>query len=150
MLCFVIALEFQSISISLSLCLTLTLTLSFLLSLYSFYSGHNTDCDSGIFLGFALYGCCVLLLVFAALSILLLFIRDHNTDCIFVCNCIVCPYCVSLLFIRDHYIDLDKLWNLCVGICIDFLYYVLLFKKWLGPCDPFVDIVLFISLTKYY
>ena len=50
MLCFVIALELQSITISLSLCLTLTLTLSFLLSLYSFCSGHNTDCDSGIFL----------------------------------------------------------------------------------------------------
>ena len=105
MLCFVIALEFQSISIFLSLCLTLSL----LLSLYSFCSGHNTDCDSRIFLEFALYGCCVLLLVFAALSIL-------------------------LLFIRDHYIDLDKLWNLCVGICIDCLYCVLLFKKWLGPC----------------
>ena len=137
MLCFVIALEFQSISISLSLCLTLTLTLSLLLSLYSFCSGHNTDCDSGIFLGFALFGCCVLLLVFAALSVLLLFIRDHNTSGIFVCNCIVFLYCVSLLFIRDHYIDLDKLWNLCVGICIDCLYCVLLFKKWLGPCVPF-------------
>ena len=112
MLCFVIALEFQSISISLSLCLTLTLTLSLLLSLYSFCSGHNTDCDSGIFLGFALFGCCMLLLVFAALSVL-------------------------LLFIRDHYIDLDKLWNLCVGICINSLYCVLLFKKWLGPCVPF-------------
>ena len=36
MLCFVIALEFQSISISLSLCLTLTLSLP--LSLYSFCS----------------------------------------------------------------------------------------------------------------
>ena len=88
---------------------------------------------SGIFLGFALFGCCVLLLVFAALSVLLLFIRDHNTDCIFVCNCIVYLYCVSVLFIRDHYIDLDKIWNLCVGICIDCLYCVLLFKKWLGP-----------------
>ena len=132
MLCFVIALEFQSISISLSLCLTLTLSLP--LSLYSFCNGHNTDCDSGIFLGYALFGYCVLLLVFAALFVLLLFIRDHNIDCIFVVNCIVCLYCVSLLFIRDHYIDLDKLWNLCVGICIDCLYCVLLFKKWLGPC----------------
>ena len=144
MLCFVIALEFQSISIFLS-CLTLTLSLP--LSLYSFCSGHNTDCDSGIFLGFALFGCCVLLLVFAALFVLLfvliLFIRDHNTDCIFVGNCIVCLYCVSLLFIRDHYIDLDKPWNLCVGICIDYLYCVLLFNKWLGPCVPFVDIVYF-------
>ena len=130
MLCFVIALEFQSISISLLLCLTLTLTLSLLLSLYSFCSGHNTDCDSGIFLGFALFGCCVLLLVFVALFVLLLFIRDHNTDCIFVGNCIVCLYCVSLFFIRDHYIDLDKPWNLCVRICIDYLYYVSLFKKW--------------------
>ena len=64
-MCFVIALEFQSISISLSLCLTLTLTLSLLLSLYSFCSGHNTDCDSGIFLGFALFGYCVLLLFIA-------------------------------------------------------------------------------------
>ena len=141
MLCFVIALEFQSISISLSLCLTLTLSLP--LFLYSFCSGHNTDCDSGIFLGFALFGYYVLLLVFATLSVLLLFIRDHNTDCIFVCNCIVCLYCVSLLFIRDHYIDLDKLWNLCVGICINCLYCVLLFKKWLGSCVPFISIVCF-------
>ena len=104
MLCFVIALEFQSISVSLSLCLTFTLSLP--LSLYSFCSGHNTDRDSGILLGFALFGCCVLLLLFAALFVLLLFIRDHNTDCIFVGNCIVCLYYVSLLFIRDHYIDL--------------------------------------------
>ena len=146
MLCFVIALEFQSISISLSLCLSLTLSLP--LSLYSFCSGHNTDCDSGIFLGFALFGCCVLLLVFATLFVLLLFIRDHNIDCdkqwdIFVGNCIVCLYCVSLLFIRDHYIDLDKPWNLCVSICIDCLYCVLLFKKWSGPCVPFVCIVCF-------
>ena len=130
MLCFVIALEFQSISIFLS-CLTLTLSLP--LSLYSFCSGHNTDCDSGIFFGFALFGCCVLLLVFAALFVLvfvlILFIRDHNTDCIFVGNCIVCLYCVSLLFIRDHYIDLDKPWNLCVGNCIVCLYCVLLFKQ---------------------
>ena len=109
-------------------------SLSLPFSLYSFCSGHNTKCDSGIFLGFALFGCCVLLLVFVALFVLLLFIRDHNTDCIFVGNCIVCLYCVSLLFIRDHHIDLDKLWNLCVGICIDCLYCVLLFKKWLGPC----------------
>ena len=63
MLCFVIALEFQSISISLSLCLTLTLSLP--LSLYSFCSGHNIDYDSRIFLGFALFGCCVLLLFIA-------------------------------------------------------------------------------------
>ena len=68
MLCFVIALEFQSkalgsISISLSLCLTLTLSLP--ISLYSFCSGHNIDCDSGIFLGFALFGCCVLFLFIA-------------------------------------------------------------------------------------
>ena len=104
MLCFVIALEFQSISISLSLCLTLTLSLP--LSLYSFSSGHNTDCDSGIFLGYALFGYCVLLLVFAALFVLLLFIRDHNTDCIFVVNCIVCLYCVSLLFIRTTILTL--------------------------------------------
>ena len=141
MLCFVITLEFQSISISLSLCLTLTLSLP--LFLYSFCSGHNTDCDSGIFLGFALFGYCVLLLVFATLFVLLLFIKDHNIDYIFVGNCIVCLYCVSLLFIRDHYIDLDKQWNLCVGICIDCLYCVLLFKKWLGPCVPFVDIICF-------
>ena len=100
MLCFVIALEFQSISISLSLCLTLTLTLtlSLPLSLYSFCSGHNTDCDSGIFLGFALFGCCVLLLVFATLFVLLLFIRDHNTDWIFVGNCIVCLYYVTIIY----------------------------------------------------
>ena len=116
-----LSLEFQSISISLSLCLTLSLPLS----LYSFCSGHNTNCDSGIFLEFTLFGYCVLVLVFAVLFVLHLFIRDHN-------------------------IDLDKPWNLCVGICIDCLYYVLLFKKWLDPCDPFVDIVLFISLTKYY
>lgn len=107
MLCFVIALEFQSISVSLSLCLTFTLSLP--LSLYSFCSGHNTDRDSGILLGFALFGCCVLLLLFASpfiAFVLLLFIRDHITDCIFVGNCIVCLYYVSLLFIRDHYIDL--------------------------------------------
>ena len=141
MLCVVIALEFQSISIFLSLCLTLTL--SFPLSLYSFCSGHNIDCDSGIFLGFTLFGYCVLLLVFATLFVLLLFIRDHNTDNIFVGNCTVCLYCVSLLFIRDHYIDLDKPWNLCVGNCIVCLYCVLLFKKLLGPCVPFVCIVCF-------
>ena len=107
MLCFVIALEFQSISVSLSLCLTFTLSLP--LSLYSFCSGHNTDRDSGI-----LFGCCVLLLLFTSpfiAFVLLLFIRDHIirdhiTDCIFVGNCIVCLYYVSLLFIRDHYIDL--------------------------------------------
>ena len=102
MLCFVIALEFQSISVSLSLCLTFTLSLP--LSLYSFCSGYNTDRDSGI-----LFGCCVLLLLFASpfiAFVLLLFIRDHITDCIFVGNCIVCLYYVSLLFIRDHYIDL--------------------------------------------
>ena len=108
MLCFVIALEFQSISVFLSLCLTLTLSLP--LSLYSLCSGHNTNRDNGILLGFALFGCCVLLLLFAAmfvlLFVLLLFIRDHNTDCIFVGNCIVCLYYVSLLFIRGHYIDL--------------------------------------------
>ena len=90
MWCFVIALEFQSISISLLLCPTLTLSLP--LSLYSFCSGHNTDYDSGIFLGFALFGCYVLLLVFAALFVLLFHIRDHNIDCIFVGNCIVCLY----------------------------------------------------------
>ena len=109
MLCFVIALEFQSISISLSMCLTLTLSLP--LSLYSFCSGHYTDRDSEILLGFALFalfGCCVLLLLFAAMFVLLLFIRDHNTDCIFVGNCIVFLYYVSLLFIRGHYIDFDK------------------------------------------
>ena len=138
MWCFVIALKFQSISISLLLCLILTLSLP--LSLYSFCSGHNTDCDSGIFMGFAFFGCYVLL---STLFVLLFFIRDHNTDCIFVGNCIVCLYCVSLLFIRDHYIDLDKPWNLCVGNCIVCLYCVLLFKKWLGPCVPFVCIVCF-------
>ena len=104
-------------------------SLSLPFSLYSFCSGHNTKCDSGIFLGFALFGYCLLLLVFEALFVLLLFIRDHNTDCIFVGNCIVCLYCVSLFFIRDHYIDLDKPWNLCVRICIDCLYYVSLCKK---------------------
>ena len=35
-----------SLSLSLSSCL-----------LYSFCSGHNIDCDNGIFLGFALFGC---------------------------------------------------------------------------------------------
>ena len=115
-------------------CCVLLLLWNFNLSLYSFCSGHNTNYDSGIFLGFALFGCCVLILVFAALFVLLFFIRDHNT---------VCLYCVSLLFIRDHYIDLDKPWNLCVGNCIVCLYCVLLFKKWLGPCVPFVCIVSF-------
>ena len=107
MLCFVIALEFQSISISLSLCLTLTLSLP--LSLYSFCSGHNTNCDSGIFLGYALFGYCVLLLVFATLFVLLLFIRDHNIDvfllliALFVC--IVCHYCLlgtTILTLINH------------------------------------------------
>ena len=131
--CYVLLLLWNfNLSLFLSRCvlLSLSLSLSLPLSLYSFCSGHNTDCDSGIFLGFALFGCCVLLLVFVALFVLLLFIRDHNTDCIFVGNCIVCLYCVSLFFIRDHYIDLDKPWNLCVRICIDYLYYVSLFKKW--------------------
>jgi len=76
MLCFVIALEFQSISVSLSLCLTFTLSLP--LSLYSFCSGHKTDRDSGIW-----FGCCVLLLLFASpfiAFVLLLFIRDHYID----------------------------------------------------------------------
>ena len=49
MLYFVLALG--SIAISLSYSLSLPL------SLYSFCSGHNIDCDSGIFLGFALFGC---------------------------------------------------------------------------------------------
>ena len=124
-------------------CCVLLLLQNFNLSLYSFCSGHNTNCDSGIFLGFALFGCCVLLLVFAALFVLLFFIRDHNTNCIFVGNCIVCLYYVSLLFIKDHYIDLDKPWNLCVGNCIVCLYCVLLFKQQLGPCVPFVCIVSF-------
>ena len=72
MLCFVLALEFQSkalgsisISLSLSLVVSHSLSLSLPLSLYSFCSGHNIDCDSGIFLGFALFGCCVLLLFIA-------------------------------------------------------------------------------------
>ena len=60
MLCFVLALEFQSkalgsisISLSLSLVVSHSLSLSLPLSLYSFCSGHNIDCDNGIFLGFA-------------------------------------------------------------------------------------------------
>ena len=32
-------------------------SLSLSVSLYSFCSGHNIDCDNGIFLGFALFGC---------------------------------------------------------------------------------------------
>ena len=92
-----------SLFLSLS-CLTFTRSLP--LSLYSFFSGHNTDHDSGI-----LFGCCVLLSSPFIAFVLLLFIRDHIirdhiTDCIFVGNCIVCLYYVSLLFIRDHYIDL--------------------------------------------
>ena len=51
MLCFVLTLG--SISISLSLSLSLFI---------AFCKIHNIDCDSGIFLGFALFGCCVLLL----------------------------------------------------------------------------------------
>ena len=81
------------------------------LSLYSFCSGHNTDEYSGIFLGFALFGCCVLL---SALFVLLFFIRDHNTDCIFVGNCIVCLYCV-LLF------------NKLLGPCVPFVCIVCFF-----------------------
>ena len=136
--------------ISIYLYFSLDVSHSHSLSLYSFCIGHNTDCDSGIFLGFALFGCCVLLLVFAALFVLLFFIRDHNTDCIFVGNCIVCLYCVSLLFIRGHYIDFDKPWNLFVGICIDCLYCVLLFEKWLGPCVPFICIVCFLIYLLVY
>ena len=67
MLCFVLALEFQSkalgsISISLSLSLSLCLTLTLSLRHWNFSLRH---CDSGIFLGFALFGCCVLLLFIA-------------------------------------------------------------------------------------
>ena len=55
MLCFacVLALGNQSGS----LFLFLTLSLSLLVSLHSFCSGYNIDCDSGIFLGFALFSC---------------------------------------------------------------------------------------------
>ena len=53
--------------------------------------------------------------------------------------CIMCHYCLSGTTI----LTFDKPWNLCVGICTDCLYCVLLFKKWLGPCDPFVGIICF-------
>ena len=63
MLCFVFVLALGNRFGSLFLFLTLSLSLP--VSLYSFCSGHNIDCDSGIFLGFALFGCCVLLLFIA-------------------------------------------------------------------------------------
>ena len=100
MLCFVIALDFLSISISLLLCLTLTLSLP--LSLYSFCSGHNTNCDSGIFLGFALFGCCVLLLLFASpfIAFVLLLFTGTTLLTVFLLAialfvCIICHYCLS-------------------------------------------------------
>ena len=55
MLCFVFVLALGNRSGSLFLFLTHSLSL--LVSLYSFCSGHNIDYDSGIFLGFALFGC---------------------------------------------------------------------------------------------
>ena len=95
MLCFVIALEFQSISVSLSLCLTFTLSLP--LSLYSFCSGHKTDRDSGI-----LFGCCVLLLLFASpfIAFVLLLFTGTTLLTVFLLAialfvCIMCHYCLS-------------------------------------------------------
>ena len=55
MLCFVFVLALGNRFGSLFLFLTLSLSLP--VSLYSFCSEHNIDCDSGIFLGFALFGC---------------------------------------------------------------------------------------------
>ena len=43
--------------INLGLYFSFSLSLSLPVSLYSFCSGHNIDCDNGIFLGFALFGC---------------------------------------------------------------------------------------------
>ena len=54
MLCFVFVLTLGNQSRSLFLFLTLSLSLP--VSLYSFCSGHNIDCDNGIFFGFALFG----------------------------------------------------------------------------------------------
>ena len=53
------------INLGLYFSFSLSLSLSLLVSLYSFCSGHNIDYDSGIFLGFALFGCCVLFLFIA-------------------------------------------------------------------------------------
>ena len=53
---FVVALGNRFGSLFLFLTLSLSLSLSLPVSLYSFCSGHNIDCDSGIFLGFALFG----------------------------------------------------------------------------------------------
>ena len=50
--------------------------------------------------------------------------------------------CIVFYYIKGHNIECDKLWNM-FGIGCVCLYCVLLFKKWLGPCVPFVDIVYF-------
>ena len=42
--------------INLGLYFSFSLSLSLPVSLYSFCSGHNIDCDNGIFFGFALFG----------------------------------------------------------------------------------------------
>ena len=99
MWCFVIALEFQSISISLSLCLTLTLTLSLLLSLYSFCSGHNTDCDMEYFWDLH---CLAVVCCFWYLQLCLFYFCLSGTTILAVLLfaialfvCIVCHYCLS-------------------------------------------------------
>ena len=63
-----------SLTLSLSSCLPLLLC-----------SGHNIDCDSGIFLGFGLFGCllCVTFVYsfwYCSCVCLLLYIRGHNID----------------------------------------------------------------------
>ena len=100
--------------LSLFLFLTHTHSLSLPVSLYSFCSGHNIDCDNGIFFGFALFGC---LLCFT-----FIYSFWYLQLCLFY-----------FFFIRGHNIDYDKQWNIFVGVCI----------VCLGPCVPFVVLYVF-------
>ena len=56
LICFVLFL-FLLWVIGLGLYFSFSHTLSLPVSFYGFCSGHNIDCDSGIFLEFALFGC---------------------------------------------------------------------------------------------
>ena len=85
-----------SIYLYFSLVVSHSHSLSLPLSLYSFCSEHNTDCDSGIFLGFALFSCCVLL----SAMFVLLFLSGTTILTVFLLVialfvCIMCHYCLS-------------------------------------------------------
>ena len=88
-----------------------SLTLSLPLTLYSFCSGHNIDCDNGIFLGFALFGClavvCYFVYSFWYLQLCLFYFCLSGATILTVINngifllvfalfvCVVCHYCLS-------------------------------------------------------